>query len=107
RANRKRLFFLVVIIIVVVIIVIVAHFAELERRGAHHFKFGAALGAGDGLALIDFVFFEVHVGFAIRTKYHRVSPLSGYPFVRGCRLYLESLGAAVKCFAENPWFTRK
>ena len=57
----RKLFFLVVIIILVVIIVIVAHFAELERRGAHHFELGAALGAGDGLALIHLVFFKIHV----------------------------------------------
>src|SRR3954471_6118405 len=96
----RKLFFLVVIIILVVIIVIVAHFAELERRGAHHLELGAALGAGDGFALIHLVFLKIHVGFAIGTKYHRCRLSLGIGSFRHA-LYLESPGAAVK-FLKRP-----
>jgi len=92
----RKLFFLVFILILIVVIVIVAHFAELERRGAHHFELGPALGAGDGLALIYLVFLKIHVGFAIGTKYHRVRLSLGIGSFR-MHLYLESPGAAVKC----------
>src|SRR5437868_4198064 len=94
----RKLFFLVVILILLVIIVVIAHFAEFERRGAHHFELGAALSAGDGLALIYFVFLKIHVSFAIGTKYHRVRLSLGIGSFR-MHLYLESPGAAVKSLA--------
>src|SRR5579864_7657572 len=43
---------------------------EFERIHSNHFKFGAAFGTRDDFALVAFIFFNVHVAFALWTKNH-------------------------------------
>jgi hypothetical protein len=46
---------------------------EFERTGGDDFKIGAAFGAGDDFALVDFVFLKIQIGIAFRAKHHKSS----------------------------------
>src|SRR5271166_2510767 len=43
---------------------------QFERARSDYFEVRATLGARDDLALVDFLFFHIQIGFAFRTKNH-------------------------------------
>src|ERR1041385_2347811 len=55
--------------------VLVEHAVQLQRSDGHDLEVGAALGTGDDLALVDFVFLDVEIALALGTKHHNASEL--------------------------------
>jgi hypothetical protein len=57
---------------------------QLQRTGGDDFEVGATLWTRDDLALVDFFFFHIEIGFAFRTKNHdsstppSINPLSSF-----------------------------
>jgi hypothetical protein len=52
---------------------------EFEGTGGDDFKIGAAFGAGDDFALVDFVLLKIQIGIALRAKHHKSSWPIGTP----------------------------
>jgi hypothetical protein len=50
---------------------------QLERTDGDDFEIGAALGAGDDFALVDFFFVNIEIGFALRTVNHDCLRVAG------------------------------
>ena len=63
--GTNLLVFLVLVVFFVVLVVF--HLVQFKRICGNNFEVGAALQAGDDFAFVEFVFFNVEIGFALWT----------------------------------------
>jgi hypothetical protein len=89
--NGSNLFFFVFLIVIVreivpilrlflffiVIVIVIGYGIDLDGMNLYDFHFGFALGAGQNLAFLDFIFVHVNFGGAFRTTDHGENLLGG------------------------------